>query len=87
MSSDLIGRPAEQGAVVHLDLRLVARGRGRTGPRDVLTLELYALGGVVEGPSELYLGRIGVYLAGYAGLLLLRHAVNRGLVGLAGRGD
>lgn len=87
LPADLVGRPAQQGPVVHLDLGLVAGRRGRPGLCDVLRLQLYALGRVIERPPELDLGRVGVDLAGYAGLLLLRHPVHRRLVGLARRGN
>jgi len=87
LSADAIAGPAEQRAVIQFRHRRVRDDGGRAGPRDVTRRNVDALGGVVEGPSELHLRRIRVHLAGYVRLLLLRHAVDLRLIRLARRGD
>lgn len=87
LSSNAIPGPAEKRAVVKLDGGHVGGNGGGTGRGYVASVEVDAVRWVVEGPSEVDLGRIGVNLAGYVRLLLFRYPVDLRLVGLARRRD
>lgn len=85
--SNSIGGPAEQRAIIQFGHGRVRDDGGCAGPGDMTGGNVDALGGIVEGPAELNLGRVRVHLARYVCLFLLRHAVNLRLIRLAGRRD
>ena len=57
-AADVVGGPAEDGAVVHLCARPVAERAARLAAVYQPAVQLVPLGGVVERPEEVDAGRV-----------------------------
>ena len=75
-AADVVGGPAEDGAVVHLGARPVAERAARLAAVHQPAVQLAPLGRVVERPQEARLRRVGRHVTEHVGRLPLADAVD-----------